>query len=292
MVTGASGLVGRAAVSAFARHIPDVRAYVRRRGAAEPLRTLGAKVAVGDIDDLDTLRAVMRGAFTVCHLIGGLNYPDAAAYEAANLDSVGWALEAAHEARVKRFLLLSYPGASPDAANPYLRFKGLAEAAVAASGLEYAIVRSTHVYGAGGTWFASAVEGATRQPQVLVGPGTQVLAPVFVDDVAAVLAAADDRDGEMAGTWGLEGPQRLTADALAEVLAGEPRPKDHLPADRADEVGRLIERPVSRAACEILTADSLADAPDAAAEFGLACTPLRDGLDRTVERVLGRRLER
>lgn len=286
VVTGASGLVGPAAVAAFASGFPHVRAYVRRKEAAEPLRALGAKVAVGDIDDVETLRLVMRGAHTVCHLAGGLNFPDKAAYEAANLGSVRTALEVAHEAGVKRFLLLSYPGASPDATNPFLRYKGMAEHEVAISGLEHAIVRSTHVYGVGGDWFASVVDGTMKEPALVIGSGSQVLAPVFVDDVAAVLAAADHRGEALWGTWALEGPERVTADEFADLLAEERREKRHLPPERAADLSRLLGRPISAVALEVISGDSVADAPDAAAEFGVKLTPLRDGLDRTMERAL------
>ncbi|MGQ0668250.1 MAG: SDR family oxidoreductase [Actinomycetota bacterium] len=292
VVTGASGLVGRAAVAAFARRFPGVRGLVRRREVAEPLRALGAKVAVGDIDDLGTLETVMRGAHTVCHLVGGLNFPDEASYEQANLVSVQRALAAARRANVRRFLFLSYVGADPGAANPFLRAKGMAEREIAASGLEHAIVRSTHIYGVGGEWFADIVEGTTRDPALVVGSGEQVVAPVFVDDVAGVLAAADDRSAPVSGTWGLEGPERLTADAFADLLAEEPREKRHLPPDRADELSRLLDRPISGTAVEVMANDSLADDADAAAEFGVERTPLRVGLDRTMERAFEAGLER
>src|SRR5205807_9770451 len=149
VVTGASGLIGRAAVRAFAARAPEVRAYVRRAEVADELRRLGAKVAVGSIDDVDTLTVVMRGAHTVCHLVGGLDLPDDDAYERSNLGSVRRVLEAATRAKVPRFLLVSYPGADPSSPNPYLRFKGMAEQAVASEDVEHVVVRCTHVYGPG-----------------------------------------------------------------------------------------------------------------------------------------------
>ena len=56
LVTGASGSIGPAVVAAFRRSFPEVRAYVRRRDAAEALRELGAKVAVGEADDSQRAR--------------------------------------------------------------------------------------------------------------------------------------------------------------------------------------------------------------------------------------------
>ena len=115
-------------------------------------------------------------------------------------------MAAAELAGVRRFVLVSVPGASPDSAEPYLRARGLAEEAVTTSRLDHAVIRSTHVVGAGSPWFTTMVAGAAESPPVVLGRGDQALAPVAVEDLAATLAAADDHDGALAGTWGLEGP--------------------------------------------------------------------------------------
>jgi NADH dehydrogenase len=288
VVTGASGLIGRSAVVAFARGSPEVRAYVRRPEAGESLRTMDAKVAVGPIEDADTLAVVMRGAHTVCHLVGGLDLPDEVAYERVNVGSTMSVVEAAKRAGVTRILFVSYPGASPSAGNPYLRAKGLAEQVVAGSGLEHAILRCTHVYGRGSDWLQQTRKLARGWPAVVLGSGRQILAPVFADDVAAVLAAADDRRQTTSGTWGLEGPDRLSADDFADLLAGKARRKVHLAGRGAQRAARFTGRRVSAVALEVLEADSLADAPDAAAEFGVELTLLREGLERAAGAVLER----
>jgi uncharacterized protein YbjT (DUF2867 family) len=288
VVTGASGLIGRTAVAAFARVSPEVRAYVRRPDAAEGLRQLGAKVAVGTIDDVDTLATVMRGAHTVCHLVGGLDLPDDEAYLRDNVGSTRAVLEAASAAKMARFLYVSYVGATPDAPNAYLRSKGLAEQEIRNSGLEHAVVRCTHVYGTGSSWLAETRKAARGWPPAVLGPGTQVIAPVHVDDVAAVLAAADDRSQPTSGTWALEGPDRVTEDEFADLLAGRHRRKLHLSGRRAQRLARLTGKRLSPTLLEVLEGDSLADAPDAAAEFGITRTPLKEGLERALGSVLER----
>src|SRR2546430_1643089 len=103
LVTGASGSIGPSAVQAFLRSFPEVRAYVRTPETAERLRSLGAKVAVGEADDLETLSIAMYGVFTVCHLIGAIDAPDEEGYRVANAGSVETALQAAEGAGVGRF---------------------------------------------------------------------------------------------------------------------------------------------------------------------------------------------
>ena len=72
MVIGASGLIGRALVPLLVRK-DEVRACVRRPEAAVPLRTMGAKVAVGGFDDADALAEILKRVYTVVHLVGGPN---------------------------------------------------------------------------------------------------------------------------------------------------------------------------------------------------------------------------
>ena len=256
-----------------------------RPEAADALRVMGAKVAVGRLDDADALAEVLRGVYSLIHLVGGPNQPDGDTLFAANHGSTLTALAAAREAGVRRFLLVSVPGAHPDAGSPFLRAKGLAEEAVRNSGLEHAIVRSTHVYGLGGLWFTAAVEGAVASPPFVVGDGEQEIAPVWADDLVSVLAAADDRSGDLSGTWALEGPDVITPLELGERLAGGGSPPLPLaPAQAAERLTSALGLNVSLTATEHFAAPSRADAPDAAVGFGVARTSLETGLRRTLER--------
>lgn len=283
VVTGASGFLGRRAVEAFMEASPQVRAYVCRPEAAEDLRALGAKVSVGDFTDPDQLAAVMSGAHTVCHLVGGLDLADEAAYLDANLRSTEVMLAAAERAGIVRALFVSYPGASPTASNLYLRAKGLAEEAIRASSLQHVIIRCTHIYGPGSRWLTATAKAARGPVAAVIGSGRQVLAPLSVWDAAAVLAAADDRASAMSGTWGLEGPDRLTADDLADLLAGRSRRKLHLATKGGlPRIARSLGIRLGPTLTEVLAADSRADAPDAAAEFGVQRTALAEGLRRSL----------
>ncbi len=279
MVIGASGLIGRALVPLLVRK-DEVRACVRRPGAADHVRAMGAKVAVGRFDDADALAEILKRVYTVVHLVGGPNQPDDDAVLAANHGSVVTALAASREAGVRRFVLVSSTGAAVDASNRYLRAKGLAEEAVANSGLEHAIVRSTYAYGVGGLWLAATVAAATASPPFVVGDGSQSLAPVSAGDVAAVVAAADDRDGHLEGTWALEGPDVVTMSELVTLLAplGAAAAVSLTPTEAAARFTEVLGTPVSRTTAELYAMGSRADAPDAAEAFGVDPTALADGL--------------
>jgi NADH dehydrogenase len=277
MVTGASGPIGHALVPLLTRK-DEVRVAVRDPATAEPLRSLGAKVTVGRLDAADDLAEVLRGVFTLVHLVGGPDHDDDGLLD-ANHGSTLRAVAAAREAGVRRIVLASVPGASPDSPVPFLRAKGLAEEAVSSSGLQYAVIRSAPVVGAGSLWFAATVAGALQIPPIVWGRGDRSLSPVAVGDLAAALAVADDLDEELAGTWALEGPDAATADGLVALLVGPDAPPVHLEGAAArSRLSELLERPVSRHVVDALVAPGRADAPDASARFGLERTRLDDAM--------------
>ena len=282
LITGASGVIGRAAVKALLAR-DEVRATVRRPEAADALRALGAKVAVRDGAQADELVEILPRCHTLVHLTGGIEQPDPDALFWGNHGSALVAVQAAKEAGIRRIVFVSVPGADPEHTHPFLRAKGMAEEAIVASGLEYAIVRCAHVYGLGGAWFAAFVQGASATPPFVCGPGSQEVAPVYADDVGAVLAAIDDRREPVAGTWGLEGPDALTADALVHVLRDDDEPPAHADGQAAAAaLSRLLDAPVDAVTASFYGMPSRADAPDAADAFGVRRTPLLDGLRETL----------
>ena len=288
LVTGASGLIGRALVPLLAER-DEVRACVRDPRSSNLLQALGAKVTLGRLDDADALSQVCGGVFTMFHLVGGLQQPDDHEIFHANHGSVMVAIQAAKTAGVRRFVLVSAAGADPGSSNAYLRAKGFAEEAVVNSGLEFAVVRSTHVYGLGGLWFASAVQGAASEPPFVPGDGRQDLAPVFIDDLARVLLAIDDAPELSSGMYSLEGPDVLSADGLAAALRGDDRVPEHgTGAAASARLDDLLDVPLTPAAVGLFELPSRApatiEAPDAAAVFGVHRTSLTQGLHRTLER--------
>jgi uncharacterized protein YbjT (DUF2867 family) len=287
LVTGASGLLGRAIVEALVPH-DEVRATVRRPEAGEALRLLGAKVAVRQVEEPEELIEILPRVHTIVHLVGGVNQPSDEEILAANYGSTVAALAAAKEGGVHRLILLSVPRASIDHPHPFLRAKGLAEEAVVNSGLEYAVLRSSHAYGLGGLWFASTVMGAEHG--FVVGDGSQRVAPVLADDVAKVVSAIDDRRDPIEGVWNLGGPEELAADEVFEI-AGEGGVPAHLdPSSAAERLTELLEIPVSVRATELFAASSVADTTDvtsldAAVAFGVTMTPFEEGLRAIAARV-------
>jgi uncharacterized protein YbjT (DUF2867 family) len=283
LVTGAAGLVGRAAVAALLRQeVEHVRAVVREPAQVAGLRRLGAKVALLEATDPDGLAAAMDGVFTACSLTGGLwprpgEDPYAAVVEPAQVF-----LAAAAAAGVRRVVVCS-PAAvgSPAAkANPHLAAKAEVERMVAASGLEHAVLRCAHVLGPGGR-LVELLAGPAPVP--VPGDGRQRVAPVWVGDVAAAVAAADAAV-ELSATWSLAGPDEVAFDELVDAVHGAPVAKRHLDGRAGQAAGAPAPRPgpgslggLTPTQLEVLAADSLAD-PGLPTPPGLAATPLAEAL--------------
>jgi uncharacterized protein YbjT (DUF2867 family) len=278
LVTGAAGLVGRAAVAALLRQgVEHVRAVVREPAQVGDLRRLGAKVALLDATDPDGLAAAMDGVFTACSLTGGLwagpgEDPYAAVVEPARVF-----LAAAAQRGVRRLVICSPAAVATPAAqgNPHLAAKTEVERMVAASGLEHAILRCTHVLGPGSRLLALLAGSAVPVP--VPGDGRQRVAPVWVGDVADAIATADDAP-ELAATWSLSGPTQLTFDDLVDAVRGSRVAKRHLAPGDGQAPGRGTG--LSEVQAGVLAADSLAD-PALAPAPGLVPTPLAEALARS-----------
>jgi uncharacterized protein YbjT (DUF2867 family) len=286
LVTGAAGLVGRAAVAALLRQgVEHVRAVVRDPAQVAGLRRLGAKVALLEATDPDGLAAAMDGVFTACSLTGGLwSRPGEDPY-AAVVEPAEVFLAAATAAGVRRVVACS-PAAvgSPAAAgNPHLAAKAEVERMIAASGLEHAILRCSHVLGPGGRLLELL---AAAEPVPVPGDGHQRVAPVWVGDVATAVAAADDAV-ELSATWSLAGPTELTFDALVDAAHGGSVAKLHLdgaagganPGPGGPANPRSWPR-LTPAQLGVLAVDSLAD-PGLERPTGVAPTPLAEALARS-----------
>src|ERR671933_413128 len=105
LVVGATGRVGGAAVKGLLEAGFRVRALVRRPQRGEPLRALGAEVAVGDVSDPDTLGPAVQGCSGVFSALGA--GPGRGASEMVEYRGNVSLLSAARSAGVRRFVYRS-----------------------------------------------------------------------------------------------------------------------------------------------------------------------------------------
>ena len=210
-VTGATGFIGcRFAEVASQRKIPVV-ALVRNWSRAARLARLPSRMVQGDVLDLESLRANMKGCDVVFHCavdnrVGGEPHRRSSALGAANV------MQAALETGVKQVVHLSSiavysyrPAAdarTEDApyaycGDAYCDGKIDAEKSVLRYCREYGIgvtvLRPTIVYGPFGSWTEDTVKAIRQRKMALIEGGAGVCNALYVDNlVEAMLLAAEE----------------------------------------------------------------------------------------------------
>ena len=146
----------------------------------------------GDVTDAGEPRgAAVEGQDVVVHLVALLAGPPEE-FERVMEQGTRDLVAAAKDAGVRRFVLMSALGTDEETKDlvPYYHAKWEMEQAVQGSGLEHVIFRPSFIFGPGGgalQQFARIAKLAPVTP--IVGPGTQRIQPIWIDDVAAYFAA-------------------------------------------------------------------------------------------------------
>lgn len=176
-ITGATGFVGRQVLALANR---PVRALTRRPQPPVP----GVEWVIGDLQDGDALTRLCDGAAAVLHIAGVVNAPTQAAFDTGNVDGTANVLRAA--ATVPRFVHVSSLAAREPQLSMYGASKAAAERLVAASAIDWVIVRPPGVYGPADAEMLDIYKLAARGLYI-APPGRISL--IHVDDLARALLA-------------------------------------------------------------------------------------------------------
>jgi uncharacterized protein YbjT (DUF2867 family) len=292
LVTGATGFIGPHVVHTLrARDVP-VRALVRDPSRASRLVAWGVELVRGDVTDLASLRAATEGVDAVVQLVAIIRgKPED--FERVMAQGTRDLVAAAQDAGARRFVLASALGLderSKDAV-PYFAAKWQMERAVRESGLEHVILRPSFVFGRDGGVLPTFVRLARYAPVTpIIGPGTQRLQPIWVEDLAEYYAQSVQLPEAAGRTFELGGPDAVTWnefwDRLKRTL-GAHRPSVHVPFGLMRAQATLTERlpgaPVTRDQLTMLAlGDNVVSDASAVETFQLPLVPLDEQLRRAV----------
>jgi NAD(P)H dehydrogenase (quinone) len=206
---GANGDTGRAAVRESIALGLDVRAMVHKKDArSEPLEKLGAEVVVGDLLEINTVRAAMEGvdaAYLVWPVQPGLIHA-----------TVNFA-QAAKEAGVKTIINLSQRSADRESKSDACRDSFIAEQVLNWSGLPVIHLRPTYFL----EWLLYPWQLPYLQKGVLRIPaGKGRHSPIAADDQGRVIAALLKSPKQHIGaTIPLSGPVEMDHEQMAVELS-------------------------------------------------------------------------
>lgn len=295
LVTGATGFIGRHVVAELARRGRPVRALVRDARGSRAFEGLEVDLAVGDVADADSLAEAAQGTDGVVHLVAIItgrpkDFERVIATGTANV------VAAAQSAGVRRFVHMSALGVGEETKDtvPYYRTKWEAEQTVTASGLSHVVLRPSFVFGRDDGALPRFVRIARLAPVTpIVGPGTQKLQPIWIDDLARAIAVAVEAT---AGPELIElgGPDVVDWNGLwAELKSalGTRRPSLHLPTWLMRAPALVLERlpnpPVTRDQLTMLQLGDnvVTDGGASMATLGVGeLVPLAEQLQRAVAR--------
>jgi NADH dehydrogenase len=290
LVTGGTGFVGPHVVHALRTRDVPVRALVRDRRRGSRLVAWGAELVEGDVTDPASLRGAFTGVEAVVHLVAIIR-GSRADFDRVMVQGTRNVVAAAKEAEIRRFVLASALGLderTKDAVS-YFAAKWEMERAVEESGLEHVILRPSFVFGKDGGVLPTFVRLARLAPVTpIVGPGTQRLQPIWVEDVAEYYSQSVDLEAAANRTFEVGGPDAPTWnefwDRLKRVL-GVHRPSIHVPVSVLRVQAALTERlpfaPVTRDQLTMIElGDNVVTSPDAVETFQFPLVPLDEQLRR------------
>jgi uncharacterized protein YbjT (DUF2867 family) len=282
--------VGQHVVHALrARDVP-VRALVRDRSRGSRLAAWGAELVEGDVTEPASLSAACGGVDAVVHLVAIIR-GSRLDFERVMTQGTRAIVAAAKAAGVRRFVLASALGLNERTkdAVPYFAAKWKMERAVEESGLEYVILRPSFVFGKESGVLPTFVRLARFAPVTpIVGPGTQRLQPIWVEDVAEHYARSVDLPHAANRTFEVGGPDAPTWnefwDRLKRAL-GVHRPSIHMPFSLLRAQAALTDwlpfAPVTRDQLTMLAlGDNVVTNPDAVEAFRFPLVPLDEQLRR------------
>jgi NAD(P)H dehydrogenase (quinone) len=208
LISGANGDTGRAAVRESIALGLDVRAMVHKKDArSELLEKLGAEVVVGDLLEINTVRAAMKGvdaAYLVWPVQPGLIHV-----------TVNFA-QAAKETGVKTIINLSQRSAGRESKSDACRDSFIAEQVLNWSGVPVIHLRPTYFL----EWLLYPWQLPYLQQGVLRIPaGRERHSPIAADDQGRAIAALlKSPEQHLGATIPLSGPVEMDHEQMAAEL--------------------------------------------------------------------------
>ena len=218
LVTGGTGVVGRATITELLRREQQVR--LLSRGAAQDATAWrGVEAFAGDVTDPASIAGAADGCSAVIHIVGIVaEDPPAVTFDAVNVNGTANVLAEAARANVRRFIYLSSLGCDRGE-SAYHRSKCDAEQLVRAFPREWTIVRTGAVMGPGDETVSILLRMMRTLPVVpILDHGDQPFQPIWHEDAAWALGEILSRTDVAGRVLHIAGDDVLTVNEVLDIL--------------------------------------------------------------------------
>lgn len=221
LIIGGTGFIGKALIRQLSETGYPVRTLLRPSMRSPGLPTgLPVDVAVSSLLDERSLRAAMVGIDTIYHLASSEREGGRVSLMELEVQGTKAILKAAQDANVKRIIFVSHLGSDRASAFPVLKVKAIAEEFIRRSGLDYTILRSSVVFGAGDSLTTGIARLSTAIPYffLIPGDGSALLQPIWVEDLVTCLVWSLDQPDTRNRTIDIGGPEYLSFKQVVELV--------------------------------------------------------------------------
>ena len=215
VVTGAFSYTGRYVACRLLEEGVAVRTLTRNPGREDPS---GGQVEAFPLDfaDPEGLRRSMRGA-NVLYNTYWVRFGRGRTTFGQAVENSKALFDAAAVAGVGRIVHFSVANASVESKLPYFQGKGQVEEILKDTGLSYAIIRPTLVFGEGDLLLNNMAWALRHFPVFPVfGSGDYQVQPIYAEDLAALAVEAGSRGGNSVAD--AAGPETFTFEELLRLL--------------------------------------------------------------------------
>jgi len=288
-IFGGSGYVGSYLVDALIEADMHPVLLVRRGSEHKVRHVEKCTIVAGDIADARVVRNMLSDTAAVIYNIGILReYPDRqVSFHELHYEGAKRTMDAALEAGVGRYLLMSANGVRPDG-TAYQQTKYEAERYLASTELDWTVFRPSVIFGdpRGHTEFATQLLRDIILPPLPAplfysgflphNAGQFHLSPVHVDNVARAFVASLQQAAPTGQVLKLGGPRSLSWQAIIQAIAaavGRRKPMVAAPAGGVAAIASLLDRfdsfPITRDQVTMLMEGNTCG-PEALVSLGIA----------------------
>ncbi|RJX19327.1 MAG: complex I NDUFA9 subunit family protein [Ammonifex sp.] len=288
LVTGGTGLVGRAVVDELLAAGSKVRCLVRNPGRAPAILAGEVEYVRGDVTDYESLRRAATGVSAVVHLVAVIREKPDQTFQQVNVEGTANTVRAAVGGGARRFIHVSAMGVKEGPAYRYAHSKWLGEEAVRQSGLDWTIIRPSLIYGPSFGFFDRMAQSIRTSPPPFVAyPASKArFQPIAVLDVARCVATALGDPRTIHQTYDIGGPEHFTYAEMLDVYLDVKRIrriKLPLPVGFLRLVVPLMERimrdpPVTSVELKQMEVNNTTELNAVYKHFGFRPQTLREGL--------------